>query len=246
MGTNSNRSYNCKNEELPVICRYTLFSLKRDLADFTAYSPKLNDAYASAYETKIATAEELVSPKSETAEKKKITDRITASMAALIAYTNHLNGYLEMANGKINLSATNFGLTALRKGIAAHDPEKVIDRLKDVIKNISKYREDLTEQGFTDALLEKLTGTYASLIADRQTQYELLANRKALVQKNVSVFNDLYNQLQEVCRIGKILYAGVDPVKVKEYTFTELKKQGGRSSKNTEAASEENNSGTTN
>ncbi len=45
MKTNSNRSYGCKDEELPVICGYAAFSMKRDLADFTAYSPKFDEEY---------------------------------------------------------------------------------------------------------------------------------------------------------------------------------------------------------
>jgi len=44
MAQNHARNYNCKDEELPVICRFAAFSLKRDIADFTAFSPKFNAA----------------------------------------------------------------------------------------------------------------------------------------------------------------------------------------------------------
>lgn len=44
MNTNQARNYNCKDEELPVICGYAAFGLKRDLLDFTARSPKFNQA----------------------------------------------------------------------------------------------------------------------------------------------------------------------------------------------------------
>jgi len=43
MTTDFSREYSCKDEELPVICKFTAFSLKRDLADFTAFSPKFNE-----------------------------------------------------------------------------------------------------------------------------------------------------------------------------------------------------------
>ena len=234
-----NRNYNCKDEELPAICRYSVISFKRDLADFTAYSPKLSETYLAAYESRITTVEELVSPQSETAEMKKITDRIYSGMNILLDHVKRLGGYLEMAGSSIALSAADFGLSELREGINKGDPEKVLDRLKDVNKNVVKYKAALSEQGFTDALQAKLVDVYTSLNADRQLQYQILTNRKALVQSNVGTLNDLYGQLTEILRIGKILYQGKDAVKQQEYTFTELQKRVRRISKNNVSTSGE-------
>ena len=144
---------------------------------------------------------------------------------------NHLSGYLEMANGSINLSAADFGLSDLRKGINVRDPEKVIDRLKDVNQKVVKYKVPLAEQGFSDALQDKLTTTYTTLKADRELQYSIHSNRKELVQNNIGLLNDLYGQLNEILMIGKILYQRTNPVKGKEYTFSELKKGVRRSTK---------------
>ena len=157
-------------------------------------------------------------------------------MANLLTLVNHLGGYLEMANGSINLSAADFGLSDLRKGINSRNPEKVIDRLKDVNQKVVKYKADLAAQGFTDALQEKLTNAYTALNADRQAQYQILSNRKVLVQTNIGTLNELYSQLTEVLNIGKILYKGVNPAKQKEYTFPELKKRVRRTSKNNDSA----------
>lgn len=232
MSTNTPRSYNCKDEELPVICRYSAINLKRDLTDFTTYSPKFNDEFVTVYEAKIAEAEELVAPEAETVEMKKITNRIFATMTDLMGHVNHLGGYIEMANGSINLSTADFGLSDLRRGISERDPEKVIDRLKDVNQKVVRYKAPLAEQGFTDALQEKMANAYVSLNTDRQTQYQTLSNRQALVQSNVGILNSLYGQLTVVLKTGKILFDRTDPLKVKEYTFTELKKRVRRVSKN--------------
>ncbi len=232
MSTNTPRTYNCKDEELPVICRYSVLNLKRDLNGFTTYSPKLNGEFVTVYEAKIAEAEELVAPEAETVEMKKITNRIFSTMSDLMGHVNHLGGYIEMANGSINLSTADFGLSDLRRGISERDPEKVIDRLKDVNQKVVRYKAPLAEQGFTDALQEKMVNAYVSLNADRQTQYQTLSNRQALVQSNVGILNSLYGQLTVVLKTGKILFDRTDPLKVKEYTFTELKKRVRRVSKN--------------
>jgi len=232
MNLNTNRSYHCKDEELPVILRLSLVSLKRDLADFTAYSPKFDQAYLAGYESEIAKIEELLSPASETAEMKKMTDRLHSGMVDLLKLANRLEGYLKMAGSSIKLSATDFGLAELRRGINRTDPEKVIDRLKDVNKNVEKYKAELAEQGLTDLFQNNLLETYLTISADRQFQYQILTNRKALVQSNVGILNDLYDRLMEILRTGKILYQGKDAVKLQEYTFSELQKRVRRSSKN--------------
>ncbi len=239
MNANTPRNYSCKDEELPVICRYSVINLKRDLTDFTTYSPKFNGQYVTDYEAKISTVEELVSPKSETSEMKKITERIFANMNLLLNDVNHLGGYLEMANGTINLSAADFGLSDLRKGINVRDPEKVIDRLKNVNQNVVKYKAPLAEQGLTDALQEKMSTAYTMLKADRELQYSIHSNRKELVQNNIGTLNDLYSQLNEILMVGKILYQRTNPVKGKEYVFSELKKSVRRTTKNNGGSTEE-------
>lgn len=170
---------------------------------------------------------------------KKITDRIFTNMNLLLNDVNHLGGYVEMGNGSINLSAADFGLSDLRKGINVRDPEKVIDRLKDVNQKVVKYKAPLAEQGFTDALQEKLTTTYTTLKSDRELQYSIHSNRKELVQNNIGLLNDLYGQLNEILMIGKILYQRTNPVKGKEYTFSELKKGVRRSTKTKDEPTDE-------
>ncbi len=59
----------------------------------------------------------------------------------------------------------------------------------------------------------------------KQQQYQIVSNRKTIVQNNLSTLNDLYDQLSEILKIGKILYKDTDPVKKQEYTFSKLKKK---------------------
>ncbi len=41
MKLNINRSFDCKDEELSVVCGFGAISLARDLSDFTAFSDAL-------------------------------------------------------------------------------------------------------------------------------------------------------------------------------------------------------------
>jgi hypothetical protein len=224
MTATSARDYNCKDEELPVICKFAAFSLKRDLADFTDYSPKLNQQYVTGYEAKIATVSELVEPKSETVALKAITDRLYNTMDGLIDPINQLTGYIGLAEDAINISPADFGLADLRKGIIPKDAERVISSLHTINANIAKYNEVLTLQGFRVELGAKFAASALSVATDKQKQYEITSNRKKLVQDNLSLLNDLFKQLNEILKVGKILYKAKDAAKLKDYTFSELKK----------------------
>jgi hypothetical protein len=220
-----NRNYHCKDEELPVICEYASFSLKRDLSDFKSYSPKFNESYVTGFDAKIAIASELVNPRTETAELKAITLQLYTTMDGIIEPANRLEGYIKLAKNKLPVSVADFGIPVLRKKIYAKDAEGVIHNLRLVISNIEKYKEALTAEGLTEALTQQLENAIVSVNADNDKQYEILSGRKELVQSNLVIFNDLYGQLSEICDVGKILYKRNNPDKLQEYTFSYLLKK---------------------
>ena len=215
------RNYSCKDAELPVICNFVAFSLKRDLADFTAFSPKFNPEYASAFEGSTAAVSEVIEPKSETLDMKLITKRLYANMDSLKIPMNRIEGYIKLA--KLPISSKDFGLSALRKSVNKSDAEGIVKELNLVILNCNKYKDLLAAQGLSDDLLATLVSTSTSIAADNQKQYEIMSTRKNIVQNNLDLFNALYLQLTEILGIGKILYKGIDAIKYEEYTFAKLK-----------------------
>ena len=228
---NTLRSYNCKNEELPVICKFAAFNLNRDLPDFSDYSPRFSAEYLEGFKAKINVVSELVEPKSEIMELKLLNEQLYKRIDELITPINFLTGYINMANGQLKLSPADFGLATLRKGIVSKDVESVIRSLQTVNANITKHKSILAKQGLKDELVDRFTGDAIQIAADKQTQYEMLSNRKNLVQTNQSLLNELFDQLNEILSTGKTLYKKVDLAKQKGYTFNELKKRVRKTSK---------------
>ena len=220
-----NRSFDCKNEELPVVCGFGAASLARDLGDFTAYSPLFNAAYLAAFKSKIDVVAELVQPESETLELKLLTERIYQTLDGLIAPINHLDGYLKLAGKDVPVSADDFGLVQLRKSIRSRDVENVLTLLHKVEGNIRKFKKALTTKGLTEELITRFTVAAKQLSEDKTRKYTVVSNRAAMVQKNLGLLNDLYDQFIEVCRIGKILYKQTDPAKLKDYTLARMMNQ---------------------
>lgn len=224
MNSTQVRNYNCKDEELPVICNYALSSLKRDAVDFLSYSPKFSETYIGDFETKIEGLTDLIEPKSETVQLKNITDGTYNAMDALIDPLNRVIGYIKLGNLEKSISVVDFGLTALRKSINSRDAEGVLKSLHTVNVNLLKYKTELMAQGLTDELLAKFTGAETLIAQGKQKQYEIVSNRRGIVQNNCLVCNEVYAQLTEILTVGKILYKATDNAKLQDYSFNELKK----------------------
>ena len=231
MNGSTQRNYNCKDEELPVVCGFSLMNLKRDLTSFTGYSPVFDLAYVAAYEARIEAVQDLVQPKSETIELKLITERMYDTLDSLIAPLNYVDGYLKLAGNTVPMSTTDFGLTQLRKSIRSRDVENVLQLIHTVEANLGKYNPELSIVGLTDTTSVKFTDAGNLLAIDKNKKYELVSNRMALVQNNLGILNELYDQLTEICNIGKALYKLTDKAKLNDYTFAYLMKQVRRTEK---------------
>lgn len=219
---NVERLFSCKDEELIPIGKRTLFSLKRDLAEFTAYSPLINEQYVTDTDAMISAAEELLAPQAETLAMSLITNRLTTTMNGLQPILNKLEGYLKLTAKMSGITASGFGISALRTAVNTKDAEAVVKKLDIVLLNVRTYKDVLTGAGLSQEMVDSLDAVMKSVDTDRQEQYEILTRRKNLVQTNCSVLNDLFKRIAEIHAIGKALYKGVDPAKLTEYTFTQL------------------------
>lgn len=224
MNTSEVRKYNCKDEELSVICRYALSRFKRDLVDFKTFSPLFNEEYAEDFNGKINLVDELVLPKIETDELKKITQRLYKNMDGLLEPVAKIRGYIRLAKDTVGVSAKDFGLNSLSRKISSRDAEGVRQNLLIVNEYIKKYQAPLMAVGLSNEIIEQLTTTVTSITNDNQLQFDILSQRKAIVQKNMKVLNELYEQLADLLNIGRALYKNSDPAKSKEYTFSSLMK----------------------
>ena len=241
--TEKNRNYNCKDEELPVICGYAAYSCRRDLADFTTFSPNFNGEYLTGFESKIKLTDDLINPRLITVELKGITKELYEAMDSLIDPINRVAGYIKLAKSEITITEKDFGLSLLKQKAKSKDAEGVLQNIKIVNANLSKYKEVLSRHGLSDELINHFSMVAETVATNNQKQYEILSQRQIIVQDNLKLFNELGTQLNEICNVGKILYKGKDALKLKEYTFIELKKRVRNVSKNKVEDKDENRSG---
>ena len=205
------------------MCNYVLFSLKRDLNNFSSFSVKFDEAYVKAYEGKIAEADGILNTKTVTIDLKETTARLYKTIAKVLDLANRMESYIKMADKAI--PKADFELAALRKSARHGDAEGTVQTMKIALSAINKHKAVLSAQGMNGAFINEFEATMNSIAGDNQKQYEIVSTRKMLVDQNVSLFNDLFFQMSTICKVGKTLFKGKNAIKTQEYTFTELRKR---------------------
>ncbi len=220
-----NRNYNCKDEELVVICDYILTNLQRDLPDFTAFSKQFNAEYLTDYKAKIQAMRQVIFPQNKTNELKIVTARLYENMDRLSNLIDRLEGYIKLSKDAIPISSADFGTVDLKKKIRSRDAEGVLKCLQQVNSNIEKYNEILIQQDLSADAIKEFTTIFEKIDGDNQKQYEIISNRRILTAENINTFNTIHAQIMEICEIGKILYRKSQKEKLPDYTFSYLKKK---------------------
>ena len=226
MSESNQRSYSCKDEDLPIIGALILQSFSREKTIFILFSNRFADPFEKDLKAELVNVNELVSPESEALLKKKITQQIYIEIALVDSMADPLKAYVDLT--KSQLTPASFGIIALRAACNNGDITAVIDKLKVVNTNITNHLAQLKEAGLTDEKVSSLK-TKVSLLTDLKTQQQdISSNRALIVQENIGQLNSFYDKLADILLVGKTLFKD-NPAKLKEFTFSALKSQVGQS-----------------
>jgi len=221
----NNRLFAGKQEELLPVSKFTLYSLKRDIADFAAFSTAFNEEYVTQTEALINTVENLLEPKAETLILKMMTQTMEQQVIMLNQWLLRVDGYLKLMKRTTGVKPSAFGISSLRRSMGRLDYEGIMRGLKVLISNLQNHQEALESKGMPATLPQTLQELHNSIAENRQKQFEIKSNRAGIVQNNVKTLNALYQRLSDIYIVGKVLYRNTDPAKYLDYTFTALRRK---------------------
>jgi len=211
----------CQISELPTLAGFIIASYTRDQADFQAYSPDFNAAFLTNLKAKSDALQTIINPKQVTAELKLITDRIYQNQIALRQPIDFIEGYINRSSN-LSMAAKDFGVGAIRKANNRGNIEDVTSSINYLLSNVKKNKTILTAKGLTDALQDNVQRIHDQLLADNIAQNQKIGDRKALVEKNYTSMNALWQILVDICDTGKRLYKSSSPYKLQDYTIKRL------------------------
>jgi hypothetical protein len=216
---------NVSIEDLPVVADFVIVCLKRDLADFSAYSPKFDERYLDVFAGKTATVKSVIAGKIFTKELSKVTINLKDAVSELRPKLNKIEGYVKMAGKSLSTTVAGFGISAVRQTANRGNVEGVTKALGDLLHSIENNRNMLSEQGLSDETVNALRNARDEIERLNNLQNQVISQRAIAVEENAAVFDDLWETISETLTAGRSLYKGIDVARIKDYTLTELKKR---------------------
>ena len=217
--------FSCRVEELPVIGEFILSSAETDLADFSDFSPVFTSGYLSEIKAKITICQGVITSSAVSKELKAATEKLYAACADLRIPLNQLEGYLNLSAKELDIAVKDFGLKGARADITNGNVEGVIANTQKVLVHVTRNQAALTTVGIPGGYVASMETRIAEINALNVKQNELISKRGRLSDENMTLFNDLWESMQLILKTGRALYKGVNPVKLKDYTMSQLEKR---------------------
>ena len=156
---------------------------------------------------------------------RKLTEKLYANCADLRIPLNQLEGYLNLSAKDLDIAVKDFRLKGVRADITNGNVEGVIANTQKVLVHVTRNQTVLTAVGMTGNFVAGMETRIAEINNLNLNQNELISKRGRLSDENMTLFNDLWESLQSILKTGRALYKGVNPVKLKDYTMSQLEKR---------------------
>lgn len=219
------KKFNCKVESLPVMGSFLLLSFSNDKQQFIAYSPVFDDPFEAGFKAKVQLCSEMISTENVVKLQKSITVQLSDRLGDLRPLLNPIEGYIKLAGKRIDILPSDFGLKQARDGISNKSPEVTLTALKSIVANLTRNKAVLETVGYKEETVTLLNAIAAD-VTQLNEQQNVLKNKRSRDQVDViKEHNALWDIMNKIFSAGRAIYRGVDDVKLREYTFSHVKKR---------------------
>lgn len=219
------KAFQCPIEDLPTIGEFIIESVKKDLGDFSSYSPVFTPAYLSNIELKIVACRKRVRSWAVIQELKATTELLNLTTQSLRVKLNFLEGYIKLSANELDVPTASMGLAAVRKSISHGSTESLIDAIEEMMIPVRRNISVLESKGLKESLLDEIEYIRERTNQLNLRQNELESERNRLTQENIEMFNELWQMIHPIFETGKALYRGTNAAKLKDYTLAQLIKR---------------------
>lgn len=245
--SSSDKKFQCRIEELPILADFVIAAFERDYADFYRHSPVVYHAnYIVMFRKKQAEVIALINPRTITDDKKLITAHLHEFLDGLRQPLNKLEDYILLAqryfvnssesrvednprndsdNAELTTLPDDFGISRVRKEIANGDIEGLYGAMEILKTHIVNNYAKLNTIGYTEAQRDSFFAFWDKINSYNEEQNKKDNERDVLSEQNIVVCNSLWDIISEICNTGKTLYSILQPAKSNDYTIRTLLKR---------------------
>jgi hypothetical protein len=219
------KKFPCKIEEVPMIGELVIVSAERDIEDFSGYSSLLTADYFASVKAKIEVCKELVKSSAVAKELKSVTLQLYDKTKNFRIKLNALEGYLKLGADMLDVSVKDINIKNVRTDITRGNVGGLLSNMKTSLIAVKRNQPVLEAQGMKPMFIDEIETYLQEIESLYEKQSELTIKRNRLTVDNIDKFNDLWSCIKLIINTAKAIYSGINEVKLKDYTITQLKKK---------------------
>jgi hypothetical protein len=214
-----------KIEDVPMMGDFVVSSAERDINDFNGYSAKFTIEYLATVKSKVDVCKELAKSSTITKELKSVTHQLHGTTKNFRIKLNALEGHLKLSANNLDIAVEDFGLKKIRSNITRSNIEGFLSGIKTSLVAVKRNQPALEAQGMKPVFIDEIETHLREINLLNVRKNELISKRNRLMSDNINRFNDLWSNLKLIMNTAKVIYQGVNEVKLKDYTVAQLKRR---------------------
>jgi hypothetical protein len=219
------KKFNCKMQDIPVIMGFALASMERDKPDFINYSPMFADPFMADVRIKQTECYEIVTAADVLNKQKMVKAQLDTSVGQLRVQLNKNEGYLKLAEKELDIKMEDFGIKGTRTALSKGDMEKTIAGGHTLVSNMKRNAAVLATKGLKQAGIDEMATLITEIDTLNEKHNTLKNDRSRAAGDNSAKLNEMWDLIGVIASAGRAMYKGVDPIKLKEYTISNLQKR---------------------
>lgn len=175
-----------------------------DVADFTAFDPDFNAAFAADWLTKITNAEAQLTDEIIVDVQTQYTDAVTTAMKNCQNYYQEVKFFVQKAFKNEKSIQNEFGADNYNN-IRGNQPQ-LIEFMRDLYATANKYATQLDAVNFGAAKIARIRDFADALDQANQNQNNYIKGRPTITAERIGIYNTLWDTLSLVSAAAKIIY----------------------------------------
>ncbi|MCD4819781.1 MAG: hypothetical protein K8S23_13940 [Candidatus Cloacimonetes bacterium] len=199
------RSYNFTDGEMFEKANVIKVCFTADMTDFSNFDADFNQTYLDDLTAKILSANKVPQDNQVIDQLAQKTDLVEKIMDECRIATQKSKYFIEKAFPNNRSKWNEFGYNDYQE--ARNSQLKMIQYMKVVCAVSNTNKDALLAVGFTQANIDELNTLSSQLDAANIDQQVFMKERTTLANQRVELMNKVWEVIQHICKVGKIIYA---------------------------------------
>lgn len=216
------KKYSDSNDVMLIKAKIVARNAKEDTKYFVVYQPDYTIGYMEEIEKKADDAMVKFIGKDKTEQERQATELVTGLTKTAFGKTRMLKVLVEnnFKKGKDEI-LTHLAYPKYYRSVGKFNQEAAVSLTSAITREAEWIKAKFAERKLPVQIIDEIAALSTELVEAETTQEQLKGSSKPLTQEQYEVLNKIYEQVIDICKLGKVVFAD-DEIKKSRYIYKRL------------------------